>query len=108
MTLTMKNVIALDERITKVIITQYWEYPQSCSEWNTILVSNIIPAGEQALITLNFEWIAGSKYLILVECERRDWSSSAQLVAFAPQPIPLENPFGHPFCHRPSFPYDYW
>jgi len=107
LTLIVENVITLDERVTEVRICQF-RNNEFASAWYVVPVSQIISAGEQRSITVDFKWTAGESYYVILSCERSDWSSNAQLVVAAPPPISLENPFNHPFWHRPSFAYEYW
>jgi hypothetical protein len=107
LTLIVENIVTLDEIVTEVRICQF-RNNEFASAWYVVPVSQIIPSGEQRSITVDFKWAAGESYYVILSCERRDWSSNAQLVVTAPPPILLENPFNHPFWHRPSFTYEYW
>ena len=68
-----------------------------------VLVEEQIEAGEQVSFTIGYEWTPGTFYqVVLVSLKGNPFGYNA--VA----PAPLENPFNHPFWHRPSFAYEYW
>jgi hypothetical protein len=71
--------------------------------FDKVLVEEQIEADEQVSITIGYEWTPATFYqVVLVSLKGNPFGYNA--VA----PAPLENPFNHPFWHRPSFAYEYW
>lgn len=71
--------------------------------FDKVPVEEQIEAGEQVSFTIGYEWTPGTFYqVVLVSLKGNPFGYNA--VA----PAPLENPFNHPFWHRPSFAYEYW
>jgi hypothetical protein len=72
----------------------------------TVVVNEPIPKGEHRLIVVSYEWTSGSRYAIGLTSEDGGYYFYHPEVYSAP--TPPENPFNHPFWHRPSFAYEYW
>jgi hypothetical protein len=98
--------------LTEINIREYWfdQHIDPMGELSVIPLREAIPAGEQASVTVNFWWTASKSYYITLEGVRMNdnWGTNAQILAVAPPPIPLENPFNRPFWHKQSFAYEYW
>ena len=110
LTLTVQNVVEWDVKLTEIRTLWFDEIPEPGIDVSPIPLNRIIPAGEQASITVSFKWTAGKSYYFVLEGVgmRSNWGTNAQIRVFAPPPIPLDNPFNHPFWHKPTSTYEYW
>ncbi len=110
--LAVQNVVRWNVELTEVNTREYWfdQHPDSTGDLHAIPLRETIPSGEQTSVTVNFRWAASKSYYIAIEGVRvnDNWGTNAQILAVAPPPLPLENPFNHPFWHKPLTRYEYW
>jgi hypothetical protein len=95
--------------VTEVMVKQTQTYKPFILPGLKLTVFEEISAGEQVSINLNFNWTLGSAYRVRLETAKgNSFYDYAVAPVYPIAPIPLENPFNHPFWHRQSFAFEYW
>ena len=96
---TVRNVGEINPfTVTEVMVNQTQTYTSFILPGLKMTVFEEIPAGEQVSINLNFNWALGSTYRVRLETAKgNSFSYDAVAPIYPIAPIPLENPFNHPF-----------